>query len=124
MNNFDKLKQIEIEDYIWIIYLIIIILSYYSNSLEKDYIINNNINSKKKYREIMIIIFTLLVIVYFYFLYDSIDGINNLKDTDNKKKKDLTYLSSLASLLIFISGLILLYIAIVDENLDVELAFN
>ena len=46
INN--KLKEINIEEIIWVIYLGIIILSYYSNNLEKDYFINNNILNKEK----------------------------------------------------------------------------
>ena len=65
-----------------------------------------------------------LNIVYFYFLNDSYKSINNYKSNDSKKKKDLNNLSFVASLLICISGIILLYIAINDNDLDVELAFN
>ena len=41
-----------------------------------------------------------------------------------EKKKELITLSLIASSLILISGLIFLYIAINDEELNVELAFN
>lgn len=123
MNN-DKLTQLDIEDFIWLIYIGIIVLSWYSNSLERDYYINNNINSKNKYRKILILIFTVLNIIYFYFLNDSYNGIKSINNIDSKKKKDLNYLSFVASLLISISGIILLYIAIVDDDLDVEIAFN
>ena len=120
----NRLKEIQIEDFIWIIYLGIIALSFYSNYLEKDYFINNSIDSKYKYRSIIILIFSILVIVYAYFLYDSYQSVKSLKDSDTDKTKLLTYLSFYASLLIFISGLIFLYIAINDENLNIELAFN
>lgn len=120
----NRLKEIQIEDFIWIIYLGIIALSFYSNYIEKDYFINNSMDSKNKYRSIIILIFSILVIVYAYFLYDSYQSIKSLKDSDTDKTKLLTYLSFYASLLIFISGLIFLYIAINDENLNVELAFN
>lgn len=120
----DKLKQLKIEDFIWVIYIGIIALSYYSNYLERKYFVCNDLNSKNKYREIMIIIFLILLFVYFYFLKDSYDSIKNLNKLDTEKKKRLIYLSFLASLLIFISGLIFLYIAISDTDLNVELAFN
>ena len=122
LNN--KLKEINIENMIWVLYIGIIILSYYSNYLEKKYFINKDIKSKNEYRKIIIIIFSILVIVYFYFLNDSYQGIKGLNINDSKKKKDLVYLSFIASLLIFISGIIFLYIAIEDEELNVELAFN
>ena len=66
----------------------------------------------------------LFIIVYFYFLYDSYNGVKDLNEFDTEKKKRLSYLSFLASLLIFISGIIFLYIAISDTDLNVELAFN
>ena len=119
-----KIKQINIENKIWIIYIGIIFLSWYSNSLEKNYFINNDLNSKDKYRKIIILIFSILVIVYFYFLKSSIDDIKNLKQSDRERKKNLTYLSFIGSSLIAISGLIFLYIALMDEDINVELAFN
>ena len=127
MNNseiIDKLKEIDIENNIWIIYIIIIFLSWYSNSLEKDYFINNNIISKNKYRDIIKFIFSVLVVVYLYFFISSLNDLNKLKPTDSINKRKLTELSSIGSLLIVISGLIFLYIAYKDEDIDVEIAFN
>ena len=120
----DKLKQIRIEDFIWVIYIGIISLSYYSNYLEKKYYVNGDLYSKDKYRNIIILIFSILLIVYFYFLYDSYTSVSELNVFDSEKKKRLVYLSFLASLLIFISGAIFLYIAVSDTDLNVELAFN
>lgn len=120
----EKLRQIRIEDFIWVIYIGIIVLSYYSNYLERKYYVDNDIDSKNKYRKIIVIIFSILIIVYFYFLVDSYNSVRDLNVNDNEKKKRLIYLSFLASLLIFISGLIFLYIAISDTDLNVELAFN
>ena len=120
----DKLKQIRIEDFIWVIYIGIISLSYYSNYLEKKYYVNGDLYSKDKYRNIIILIFSILLIVYFYFLYDSYKSVSELNVFDSEKKKRLVYLSFLASLLIFISGAIFLYIAVSDTDLNVELAFN
>ena len=72
----------------------------------------------------MIFIFFILIIVYFYFLKDSYDDVKNINTSEREEVKKLTSLSFRASLLIFISGLIFLYIAIKDEDLNVELAFN
>lgn len=127
MSYFDleeKLKEIKTENYIWIIYIGIIIFSFYSNSLEKKYYLYNDQIAKNKYRETMIIIFSILIIVYFYFLKDAYDSYKNLKEYDSNEKKQLVTLSFTASLLIFISGIIFLYIAFKDQNLDVEIAFN
>ena len=120
----EKLKTLNTEDYIWLIYIGIIFMSWYSNSLERKYFTENDIESKTKYQKIMVLIFTILIVIYLYFLKESINDIKNLKPWDTPKKKNLVYLSFLGSLLIAISGFIFLYISIVDENLDIELAFN
>ena len=120
----DKLKQLKIEDFIWVIYFFIIFLSWYSNSLERKYFIYNDLESKEKYRKIIIFIFSILIIVYLYFLKDSFNDLQSLNFDDSNKKKKLIYLSFIASLLIAVSGFIFLYIAVNDEDLNVELAFN
>lgn len=120
----EKIKEINNEDCIWIIYIGIIILSWYSNSLERNYFKYNDLKSKEKYRESLIIIFSILIVVYLYFLKNSIKSIKNLKPTDSVNKKNLTYLSFFGSLLIAISGFIFLYLAYKDKSIEIELAFN
>lgn len=120
----DKLKDINVENNIWIIYIVIIFASWYSNSLEKKYFVYNDYDCKNKYRETMIKIFLILVVVYCYFFKSSLNDIQELKPTDSLKKRKLTELSSIGSLLIVISGLIFLYIAYSDQDIDVEIAFN
>ncbi len=122
INN--KLKELKIEEFIWIMYIGIIALSFYSNSLEKKYFLFKDICSKKKYRKTLIIIFSILIVVYLYFLKDSYDSLKELKPTDSNSKQKLTYLAFIASLLIAISGFIFLYVAYNDQDIDVELAFN
>ena len=122
INN--KLKQLDIEDSIWIIYIGIILLSWYSNSLERNYFIYNDKVNKEKYRGTLILIFSILIIVYLYFFISSLDDIKNLKPFDTEEKKKLVYLTFIGSLLIVISGIIFLYVAIEDKEINVELAFN
>ena len=126
MNNeiYNKLKQIQIEDYIWIIYIGIIFLSWYGNSFERKYYTTKDLNSKTKYQNITILIFSILIIVYLYFLKSSINDIKNIKPYYSKKKKDLIYLSFIGSLFVTLSGIVFLFIALTDNNLDVEIAFN
>ena len=127
MSNFnleEKIKELRTEEYIWIIYIGIIILSFISNYYEKNYFVYKDNNSKDKYRKIMVLIFSILIVVYLYFLKDAYDSLKNLKSTDSKQKRDLTYLSFIGSLLIAISGFIFLFITLLDQDIDVEIAFN
>ena len=119
-----KLRELSIEDMIWFIYIGIIFMSWYSNSKERLYYKNKDEEAKKTYIKITKGIFTILVIVYSYFLYSSYKSLKSLKNSDSSKKKLLVTLSFISSLLIFISGLIYLYIAYNDDELSVEIAFN
>lgn len=123
-DRLDKLKDIEIENKIWIIYIGIIILSWYANSKEKTFLLYNDEKTKKEYQNLLILIFSILVIIYYYFAEDSYDKLTNINKFDSDKKKHLLYFSFIASFLILISGIIFLNIAIQDDQIDVELAFN
>lgn len=124
-NELDKkLKQLKIEDFIWIIYIGIIFMSWYANSLERKYFVFNDKNSKEKYRKTMIIIFSILVIIYLYFLKESYEDLKNINLFASEEHKKLILMSFIGSLLVAISGFIFLYIIIEDEEINVEIAFN
>jgi uncharacterized membrane protein len=118
------LDDITFENYIWIIYIGIIILSWYANSKEKKFILYNDDKSRQEYQNLMILIFTILLIIYYYFTKGSYEDIKKLKSFDTEKKKILTYMSFTGSLLVLISGMLFLIIAIMDENIETEIAFN
>ena len=120
----DRIKKINIENFIWVIYIGIIILSWYANSKEKKFILFDDQKSKKEYQNLMIFVFSILIVVYYYYTKDSYDDISKLNAQDTNKKVALTYASFIGSLLILISGAIFLIIAILDDNIDTELAFN
>ena len=122
MNIENRLKEISIENNIWVIYLIIIFASFYANKLEKDYFLNNNQKSKETYRKINIIIFIILIFVYSYFEKESITSYLN----KNKSKKEQEYdtLILIASTLVLISGIIYLYILLEDNDITEEIAFS
>lgn len=119
-----RLKQLKTEDFIWIIYFVIIATCLYSNVFERHYLIFKDEASKKKYQTLLIIIFSVALIIYAYYLVDSYKDLKELNAMDTNKKRSLTNLSFVGSLLVFISGIIFLYIACKDDNIDVELAFN
>lgn len=125
MNEINKrIRQINTENKVWIIYLGIIALSFYSNYFEKRYFLYHDLSAKKKYREILIFIFVILVIVYLYFFLDNYQDVKSISPYDSRQKKDLSELSLFGSGLILLSGIIFLYIAIVDTDINVEIAFN
>ena len=123
-DRLEKLKKIKIENYVWVIYIGIIILSWYANYKEKNYLLYNDQQSKREYRNLLILIFSFLIVVYFYFTKDGYEDIKNLNIYDSLRKRKLTYASFVGSVLILISGFIFLTIAILDEDIETEIAFN
>lgn len=119
-----RLRELEIEDMIWIVLIGIILLSFVANSYERDYLIRKNECSKRKYRELMIFIFSVAFLTYFYYFMDSIRDIRELKIGDSFTKRQNTYLSFVSSALIVVAGAILWYIAYTDEDIETEIAFN
>ena len=121
MIDYERLKDIDIEDFIFLIYYFIITLSIYANKIEREYLITKNKNTKDKYRILLFIIFSIAVIIYIYY---TISVIKELKKDLSLKARKLNELSLLSSILIVISGLITLYIIYQDESIEVELAFE
>lgn len=119
----DRLKDIKTENIIWVIYIFIIVLSFIANNYETNYIKYNDNKSKDDYRNLMLLIFSILVIVYFRILKDSLRDVKKTSYLNNKVSK-LNKLSFIGSLLVFISGIIFLYIIYNDTDIDVEIAFN
>lgn len=119
----DRLNDIKTENIIWVIYIFIIVLSFIANNYETNYIKYNDNKSKDDYRNLMLLIFSILVIVYFRILKDSLRDVKKTSYLNNKVSK-LNKLSFIGSLLVFISGIIFLYIIYNDTDIDVEFAFN
>ena len=125
MNNTeDILKQIDIENLIWIIYLGIIFLCFISNNYEKVYYKTNDEEAKNMYQSLNIIIFSIVFFVYIYYFLGSYQSFINLKITDNDNKKLFNTLNFIASTLVVIAGGIFLFIALYDDELTTEIAFS
>ena len=73
---------------------------------------------------LLILIFSILVIMYYHFAKSSYNDYKELDDNVSNDVKKLQLASFIGSLFVLISGIIFLYIAICDENIDVEIAFN
>lgn len=116
MENLEKsLKQLKIEDFIWITYFFITFSALYSNRFERDYLIHHNEESRKKFHEINTTIFIVTLIIYAYFVYVGYQGV---KDHPNKDSNKLSVqeLTLIGSILFFIGGAIFLYVELQGAN--------
>ena len=122
MIDYERIKDTRIEDFIFIIYYLIITLSLYSNKIERDYLYTGNDYDRTRYRILLYIIFGIAFLVYLYYTIDSYKTLKEVSYDDENRK--LYEVSFLASLLVLISGCIYLNIISNDEEDRVELAFN
>ena len=112
MNNsiFEKIKEVNIEDIIWLTYFFIIIANLYSNYLERDYIKNNNIRSRNLFRQINLYVLVIAFFIYLYFVFLSYKSIRNLRSNATQKKVFLTNLTLISALLFLIAGALNIFI--------------
>lgn len=125
MNNdkMDTIKRINIESFIWIIYIFLVCFNLYSNYLEKLYLKTNQKFYKQKFRQINKTVLTVILFIYIYFAYVAFKDETTLtryKNT-NPNKKRLTDLVFVAAILFLIGGVISLYVATKDDDFDEEL---
>ena len=121
--NIERINQIKIENFIWLICIILIGISLYGNYYEEKYFKYYQEQDKEKYRSALIFVFSIAMIIYIYFLYDSYQSYIKAKSLDEKSQK-LATLNLITSILFAIGGSILLYISLTDENLDTEISFT
>ena len=121
MNNQKRIKETKIEDFIFIIYYIIITLSLYSNKIEREYLRYHDEAKRDEYRKLLYLIFGIATIVYLYYAFE---GLKSLQESQNEEIKRLNQLALFASVLTVITGFIYLYIISQDKDINVELAFN
>ena len=122
-NKEEILREIEIENYIWIVYLVLIITSYWANKEEVKYFLFNDMKAKKKYRYALIFVFSIACVIYYYFFQSSYKSYKSLTKYDSDSKVFFETINFIGTLLVLIAGIIFLFIAIFDEHIETEIAF-
>ncbi len=97
----DKLKNLDKENIIWLIYIFIFVMAIVSNYYEEKYLFTKNINSKRIYKKINLTILAIGLLIYLYFVIINYENIRNSKYGS---------LREFASIMFFIAGAIYLYI--------------
>lgn len=120
----ERIRAIRQENFVWIIYLVVIGISYYANKLEIDYFKTNNEESAKWYRYLEILVFSIVTIIYLYLTIKDYMEVMSLSDDDSYNKKKYAYLSLISDVAVLFAAGILLYIAIDDRNIEAEIFFD
>ena len=111
----ENLKELEIEDFIWIISLFSACFALLSNKLEKDYLYTHNLSKEKKYKTINI---TLLVIAFFIYLYFMMLNYKRIKRNTHQSFKQMRINNAnfLAATLIVLATIIYIMTSILSTN--------
>ena len=111
----ENLKELEIEDFIWIISLFSACFALLSNKLEKDYLYTHNLSKEKEYKTINI---TLLVIAFFIYLYFMMLNYKRIKRNTHQSFKQMRINNAnfLAATLIVLSTIIYIMTSILSTN--------
>ena len=122
MNTNKRIKNIKLENIIWGIYIVIIALNFISNDYEKYYYLTKDIRYRKIYKNINIFALGITILIYAYTEINSY--LNYINKSNNKEKDKYKTYSLIASTLILLGGLILLYNAIFDNTIEEEIALE
>lgn len=118
-----RLEQLKVEDFLWLVLIGLLILSISNNETERHFLITKDERSKTKYRYTQIFIFSIAILIYLYYAITSYEDVTSLNN-NNPQRSSHAYLSFISSLSILFAGILLLYIATTDVNVETEIALN
>ena len=117
----EELKILQIEDYIWILYIFLSVLALLSNAYEKDYDIHHNPHSYRTFHFINLENQIIIFFVYLYFLYRACIRCKKQKGRVSIKKDILNNTSLLTNILFVIAGFTLILIEISSRQENEEM---
>ncbi len=121
MNIGVKLRRLNHENLVWVIYFFIIIAALLSNAYEKYFLETGDYRKQKIFRTLNITIFCVAFFIYLYFVIISYEDVEALKKNSTKKEVLTTHLTLIASLLFLVAGGIALYAEINRDNPDTDI---
>lgn len=113
MNN-NKINELKIDEYIWIIFIILSTLNIMGDESEKKYYITNDINEDKKAKEIFTFTVAVSFILYLYFAKRNYQTVKKLRKYNCDSS--LHEIRLIGSIFIVIGVLLVLYFQINDNT--------
>lgn len=117
MNIGIRLKRLNDEDLIWLVYFFIIIGAVISNRYEKRFLLNGDIESQKKVKILNITVLSVAFFIYVYFVAINYESVDLLRQDSTKKEVINAHVSLIASLLFLVAGGLTLWVEL-DRGLE------
>jgi Ca2+/Na+ antiporter len=110
-NNINEdLKDLNIEDFIWILFIIIALVAIYSDNLEREFLYTRNIDIYKKFHTINIILLIITFCVYLFYTIDNYEELVDLRNYGNISDVEKKELVLIMNILFLIGGAIAIYL--------------
>lgn len=106
MNNNNELREVTINEWIWVIFVILSLANIFGDEIEKNTIKEKNLHNQTS-RKIFLTTASIALIIYFYFVIHSYSKLKELKKQN--KNTNLQETNLLGNTLVFLGACILLY---------------
>ena len=117
--NYERLKEIKINDFIFIIYIVLSITAIICNNIEEKNIKNGE-GDTKIISSIRTAIVIVGILIYIYFTYTSYQNVKNPNKNTNEKDKKANNYILLSSILFLIGSIIILYVNLLNTNEKID----
>lgn len=117
--DYERLKEIKINDFIFVVYIVISIAAIICNNIEEDNIKNNK-ESTKVITSIRSAIIIVGILIYLYFVYTSYKNFKNPDKNLSKKDKKANNYALLSSILFLIASIIVFYVNLLNTNEEID----
>jgi len=113
MKDNNELREVTINEWIWVIFVILSLANIYGDELEKQSLQEKSCRDKNA-RKIFLTTASVALIIYFYFVVNSYNKLK-IEKSKNKNTK-LREINLLGNTLVFIGALLLIYFNIKNKN--------
>lgn len=113
MNYTEDLREVTINEWIWIIFVILSLANIYGDELEIHSLKEKHCRDKKA-KKVFLITASIALIIYFYFMKNSYNKLQKLK-SQNKDTR-LQEINFLGNTLVFLGALTLIYFNINNKQ--------
>lgn len=113
----EQLKEIAIEDFIWIIFIFTSIAALLSDNFEKKWLLTKNKKDYVTYKEINIVLLIISFLVYLYFFIINYKKYKQAHQTGTIKDMFFNDINFVAASLFLIAGLLNLYTETADNDI-------
>ena len=117
--NYERLKEIKINDFIFIIYIVLSITAIICNNIEEKNIKNGD-GDTKIISSIRTAIVIVGILIYIYFTYTSYQNVKKPNKNTNEKDKKANNYVLLSSILFLIGSIIILYVNLLNTNEKID----